>query len=94
MYTRDMSNRAFETETIADDADFPPGARVRIHGKPVGVTLGSATGTIVEADEWDGYYIVHLDIPARYHCADGRTEIIEDIREAGDNLTVLPPSAA
>jgi len=89
-----MSNRTFDTETLIDDADFAPGARVSIHGKPVGVTLNSTTGTIVKADEWDGYYIVRLDIPAIYHCADGRTESIQDIREAGDNLTVLPPSAA
>ncbi|MHB8645985.1 MAG: hypothetical protein ACYDAR_09390 [Thermomicrobiales bacterium] len=89
-----MSNRTFDTETIIDDADFAPGARVRIHGKPVGVTLKSRTGTIVKADEWDGYYIIHLDIPAIYHCADGRTESIREIREAGDNLTALPPSAA
>ncbi len=52
------------------------------------------TETIVGADEWDGYYIIHLDVPARYHYADGRTELLQDIREAGDNLTVLPPSVA
>ncbi|MDQ6833251.1 MAG: hypothetical protein M3008_07620 [Chloroflexota bacterium] len=89
-----MSNRTFDTETIIDDADFTPGVRVSIRGTPVGVTLTSKTGAIVKADEWDGYYIVHLDVPALYHCADGRTESIQDVREAGDNLTILPPSAA
>jgi hypothetical protein len=89
-----MNNRTFDTETIIDDADLTPGARVSIRGKPIGVTLKSATGTIVKVDEWDGYYIVHLDLPARYQYADGHTEVIEDIREAGDNLIVLPPSAA
>ncbi len=89
-----MSNRAFDTETIIDDADFAPGTRVRIHGKPVGVTLNSQTGTIIKAGEWDGYFIVHLDAPALYHRADGRTEPIYDVREAADNLTLLPSSAA
>ncbi len=89
-----MSNRTFDTETIIDDADLTPGARVSIRDNPVGVTLAKTTGTIVKADEWDGYYIIHLDVPALYHWADGRTESIRDIREAGDNLTVLPPSAA
>jgi hypothetical protein len=89
-----MSNRTFDTETFIDDADLNPGARVSIRGKPIGVTLTSATGTIVKADEWDGYYIIHLDVPALYHHADGRTELLQDIREAGDNLIVLSPSAA
>ncbi len=89
-----MSDRAFETEPIVDDADFAPGVRVRIQGKPIGVTLSSATGTIVKADEWDGYYRIHLDLPARYHHADGRTEALQEIREAGDNLTILPSPAA
>lgn len=89
-----MSNRTFDTETIIDNADLAPGTRVSIRGKPVGVTLDKTTGTIIKADEWDGYYIIHLDVPARYHCADGRTELLQDIREAGDNLTVLSPSAA
>ena len=89
-----MSNRTFDTDTIVDDADLTPGVRVSIRGKPIGVTLTSATGTIVEADEWDGYYRIHLDVPARYQYADGRTELLQEIREAGDNLIVLPPSAA
>ncbi len=89
-----MSNRTSDTETIIDDADFTPGVRVSIRGKPLGVTLNSRTGTIIKADEWDGYYIIHLDIPAIYHCADGRTESIEDLREAGDNLTILPSPVA
>ncbi len=89
-----MSDRAFETNTVVDDADFAPGARVRIRSKPIGVTLASTTGTIVGADEWDGYYIVRLDLPARYHCADGHTEPLQEIREAGDNLTILPSPAA
>jgi hypothetical protein len=89
-----MSNRTFDTETIIDDANLTPGTRVRLRGTPIGVTLANPTGTIVEADEWDGYYSIHLDLPARYHCADGRTELIQTIREAGDNLTILPPSAA
>ncbi|MCA1668829.1 MAG: hypothetical protein LC793_15825 [Thermomicrobia bacterium] len=89
-----MGDGTFDTETVIDDADFAPGARVRIRGKPVGVTLETTTGTIIEADEWDGYYRIHLDVPALYHCADGHTELLQDIREAGDNLTVLSPSAA
>lgn len=89
-----MSNRTFDTETIIDDANLTPGARVRIHGTPIGVTLKSKTGTVVKADEWDGYYIIRLDVPAHCHCVDGRTELIQEIREAGDNLTLLSPSAA
>lgn len=89
-----MDNRTFDTETIIDDADLAPGTRVSIRGKPIGVALDTTTGTIVKADEWDGYYLIHLDVPAIYHYADGRTESIQDIREAGDNLTVLPPLAA
>ena len=70
---------------------FEPGQRVQLLGNPIAVTLKGRTGTIVRPDIWDGYYIVHLDMPALYHAANGEVEILPDIRVAADNLALLPP---
>lgn len=40
-------------------------------------------------DRWSGYYIVRLDLPARYRHPGGRTEQLYEVREAADNLEVL-----
>ena len=53
--------------------------------------LKADTGSVVRHDKWAGYYIVRLDRPAVYHHADGRVEELEEIREAADNLEILPP---
>jgi len=38
--------------------------------------------------DWDGYYIVRLDKPARYYCH-GADEPLDEIIEAADNLERL-----
>lgn len=54
-----------EQSLDSDCYQFARGDRVTIRGEPSGITLNSATGTVVEPDpEWDGYYLVELDAPA------------------------------
>ncbi len=89
-YNRGMGEDTVQTDAIAENIHLTPGTRVAIRGVPTGVTLDRATGTIVRPDVWDGYYIIRLDAPALYHHADGRTEHIRELREAGDNLDILP----
>ena len=66
------------------------GTRVRLRAPAPGLKLRSDTGTVVRPDEWLGYYIVHLDLPAYYEHTQGNLEVLEDICEAEDNLEVLP----
>ncbi|HEY7907968.1 MAG TPA: hypothetical protein VIC60_03800 [Thermomicrobiales bacterium] len=69
--------------------DLAPGTRVQITAKPIGVTLASSTGVIVNKSKWEGYYLVRLDKPAIYHKADGTDESIDEIVEAPDNFALL-----
>lgn len=63
--------------------DWQPGERVRVRGKPIGLVSPPGTGTVVGPDEWDGYYLVSLDVPAQHW---EEPEPLPVIREAGDNL--------
>ena len=67
-----------------------PGDRVRLRSAPAQTDLQEDTGSVVRRDEWAGYYIVRLDLPALYHHADGREEELQEICEAADNLEILP----
>lgn len=67
------------------------GARVRLRSAPAQTDLQGDTGSVVRADEWAGYYIIRLDRPALHHHADGRVEELLEIREAADNLEIVPP---
>jgi hypothetical protein len=74
-------------EWLAHQEPLLLGARVRLRGEPVAVTLRSAVGTIEAPDpDLEGYYFVRLDTPALYHRADGTEESLPVIREAWDNL--------
>lgn len=76
---------------MIDRETLKPGTRVRIHGQPSGLTLPSHDGTVVGPDPlWEGYSIVHLDVPARYHRADGGVDFLPEIREDDENLDILP----
>jgi hypothetical protein len=66
-----------------------PGTRVRLHAPSPVLSLAADTGVIARPDRWDGYYVVKLDRPAEYVRGDGETQTLYEIREAGDNLTVL-----
>jgi len=65
------------------------GTRVRLRAPVAGLELMQATGRVVQADEWTGYYIVALDAPARYRHTAEVEEEIREVREAADNLDVL-----
>lgn len=69
--------------------DLVPGTRVRLYAPSPLLELSVDTGVIARPDKWSGYYVVHLDRPARYRRANGETEILYDVREAGDNLVVI-----
>jgi hypothetical protein len=58
------------------------------------VTLTTDTGVIVRLDRLPGYYIVRLDESGEYQRADGQIEPLYEIREAGDNLTVIEHASA
>jgi hypothetical protein len=68
---------------------MPPGTRVRIVAPSPVVELRSDTGTIIGPDQWEGYYLIHLDLPAiSRDTAGGTPEDLPDIREHTENLTV------
>ena len=72
-------------------AGLAPGVRVRLRGRGASFVLTADTGTVLGPDPWNpGYYIVRLDAPAIYHRADGGTEPLLELREADDNLFILP----
>lgn len=71
---------------------LPPGTRVRLRSASHVITLQSDTGAVVGPDEkWDGYYIVRLDLPARYDNGVHPPTLLDEMREAVDNLEVLAP---
>jgi hypothetical protein len=80
---------AEETQMI-EQQEIAVGARVRWRAPSPLVELRADTGRVVRPDEWDGYYIVHLDQPALYHERDGQVRELVEIAEAGDNMDVLP----
>lgn len=91
MYISAMDKHPAAADTLEESDTLAAGTRVEIRGNPIGMTLDCPTGTVVEPDMWEGYYIVRLDVPAHYRHADGRSERLQTIREASDNLIVLPP---
>jgi hypothetical protein len=79
---------------IVGRKDLTPGTRVRLHAPSPLVTLTADTGVIVRLDRLRGYYIVRLDEPGEYQRADGKVESLDEIQEAGDNLTVIEHAPA
>ena len=71
------------------EIELKPGTRVRLLGHEAGLKLQADNGTIVQPDEWLGYYIIHLDLPAYYEHIAGEIDLLEEISEAEDNLEVL-----
>lgn len=73
-----------------------PGTRVRLRSVSHVLTLddapGGDLGTIERPDELD-YYLVRLDRPARYHTAEGQTELLTEVLEDVDNLEALDQEA-
>ena len=65
------------------------GTRVRLLSASHIVDLRSPTGSVVRADEWDGYYVIRLDQPAIYHNPDGTTRDLPEIVELIDNMAIV-----
>lgn len=73
---------------MVSDVTLKPKTRVHLRDHPIGVRLRSMRGCVERFDPDDEYYLVRLDEPATYFHADGSTEELDVIREAGDNLIV------
>lgn len=73
---------------MVSQTTLKPQTRVRLRDNPFGVQLRSMSGHIEYQQLSDGYYVVRLDEPAIYFHADGTTEDLLEICEAGDNLIV------
>jgi hypothetical protein len=65
------------------------GDRVRLLSPSHALRLHSDTGVIARPAEWDNYFIVKLDQPAEYLRAEGQAELLDEVREDGDNLVRL-----
>ncbi|MBI4318767.1 MAG: hypothetical protein HY675_09775 [Chloroflexi bacterium] len=72
--------------TPAIERELKPGTRVRLRAPAAPLELTSDSGTVIGPAEWDGYYVIKLDRPARYHHADPRVEEIDLVREDVENL--------
>ena len=73
---------------------LPPGTRVQIVAPSAVLELRSDTGTIIGPDQWEGYYLIHLDLPAiSRDTVDGSPEDLPNIREHVENLKVFALSA-
>src|SRR4051812_10023503 len=72
---------------------LPVGARVRLRAPTWGLTLRSDLGTVLQATEDDGYYVIRLDQPASYDHGTGQPEVLAEVIEASDNVDVLDQSA-
>lgn len=70
------------------ERELLPGTRVRIRASSHVLRLRSDTGMILRPDRYDDYYVIHLDEPAVYCCADGTEKDLADIVEAADNLII------
>lgn len=73
---------------MVSQTTLKPQTRVRLRDNPFGVQLRSMSGYIERLELSSGCYIVQLDEPAIYFHANGTTEDLPAIREAGDNLIV------
>ena len=73
---------------MLEQTSLAPGTRVRVVGQPIGAELQSPTGVIVGPGDYDGYFIIQLDQPARYSYHDGRHEMLPQIVEFWDNIEV------
>ncbi|MBA2452750.1 MAG: hypothetical protein H0V47_06240 [Chloroflexia bacterium] len=73
---------------MVSQTTLKPQTRVRLRDNPFGVQLRSMSGYIERLELSSGCYIVQLDEPAIYFHADGTTEDLPAVREAGDNLIV------
>jgi hypothetical protein len=85
-----VPNSLDDDQSPLQEPTLATGTRVRLLHEPVEMTLRGATGRIVRPDRWQGFYIVELDTPAIYRCADGGTEELSEIREGIENLEVVP----
>jgi hypothetical protein len=74
------------------DPGFPPNTRVRLLSAAGDLELRTPTGHIVGPDNWLGYYIVRLDVPARFFHTDGHVEDVAEISEAADNMEPIGPT--
>jgi hypothetical protein len=77
-------------EARIDDAHISIGARGRLVAPSPLLELRADTGTVIRPDQWDGYYIVRLDAPARLRHDEGEPEELAEVAEAADNMEVLP----
>ena len=80
-----MAEADLSTAAI-DDAHVDVGSRVRLLYPSPQLELRSDTGTVIRPDEWDGYYIVRLDMPATLRHGDDPPEEVVEVAEAADNL--------
>lgn len=73
---------------MVSEVFLKPKTRVRLRDHPFGVRLRSMSGYVEQFDPVEEFYLVRLDEPALYYHADGSTELLDVIREAGANLVV------
>ena len=66
-----------------------PGTRVRLTAIDRTLSLRSDTGAILGPSEWDGYYVVRLDLPAVLDERTGETEDITDVVQDEEELEVI-----
>ena len=82
------------TRAVGVQPVLPPGTRVQIVAPSAVLELRSDTGTIIGPDQWEGYYLIHLDLPAiSRDTVDGSPEDLPNIREHVENLKVFALSA-
>jgi hypothetical protein len=69
-----------------------PGQRVRLRPPLIEVDLASPLATIAREGDYDGYYVLRLDEPARYYPLGQATstefELIDELVENSDNLDI------
>lgn len=89
------------TDEIPDDehgseggAAVRVGQRVRVKSDPVGITLKSRLGVVIDRDwYWDGYWLVGLDVPGCQEWTDRQglrhVDSVPTIRWHEDNLEII-----
>ena len=69
-----------------------PGQRVRLRPPLIEVELASPLATVAREGDYDGYYVVRLDEPARYYplgqATSGEFEEIVELVESSDNMDI------
>jgi hypothetical protein len=75
---------------MRNERSLQPGIRVRLTAPSPLLELTADTGWVLRPDEWEGYFIIRLDGPARYRHADGTVEELQEIRESFDNVEIIP----